>query len=412
MGRMRSAFVLRLNHGKGSMGFLSGSVTFERFRIIKDPTGEFGEDHLEILNQHRIGKSESNLHEQPSIGFCGGAHLLDTQFAHEKNILGDAMHFGIRIDSCSVPGPIKRAWMQIELAAIMAENPGGRPSKSQREEAQAAVDERCAAESAKGNYRRMGETSVLWDADTETLFLGGASEKTNDACIDLLERAFELEFCRVAAGKLALEYADEAGLNAELFNTTPTAFLPDEIAEVTWWNGMTDNYDYLGNEFLLWLWWKWETGPDTLTLGDGSEVTGMFARTLSLDCPKGEFGKESISSESPVALPESAMAIRMGKLPRKAGLTLIRNDEQYDFNLQAETFVLGSAKVSHPGDSSAESRDTLDRIESVRRLAETVDLLFEVFCEQRIGKNWTRESKQLSQWLLSDHAIRLRKSAA
>lgn len=394
------------------MGFLSGSVTFERFRINQDPTNEFGDEHLEILKQYRIGSSDANLLEAPSIGFTGGAHLLDTSFDAEKNIFGDAMHFGVRIDSCSVPGPIKRAWMQIELAGIMADNLGGRPTKAQRQEAKEAVDERCAAEARKGNFKRMGETSVLWDADTETVFLGGSSEKTNDACIDLLERAFGLEFSRVASGKLAQEYADEAGVNAEMFATQPTAFLPNEGAEVTWWNGMTDNYDYLGNEFLLWLWWKWETGSDTIALGDESEVTGMFARTLNLDCPKGEFGKESISSESPVALPEAAMAIRMGKLPRKAGLTLIRNDEQYDFNLQAETFVLGSAKISRPGDSSAEMRDTLDRIESIRRMAETIDLLFEAFCDQRIGKAWIREQKQLGQWLQSEKAIRKRKTAA
>jgi len=393
------------------MGFLSGSVTFERFRIVNDPTNSFGEEHLEILKEHRIGKSASNLHEQASIGFTGGAHLLDTSFDLEKNVLGEAMHFGVRIDSCSVPGPIKRAWTQIELAGIMADNLGGRPSKSQREEAKEAVEARCAAEAEKGNYKRMGETSVLWDSSTETLFLGGASEKTNDACIDLLERAFGLEFARISSGKLALEYADEAGVNADLFAIDPTSFIPDDVAEVLWWNGMTDNYDYLGNEFLLWLWWKWETGSDTIALSDKTEVTGMFARSLSLDCPKGQFGKESISSESPVALPEAAMAIRMGKQPRKAGLTLIRDGEQYDFNLQAETFVLGSAKISQPGAVATELSDTLERIESIRRMADTIDLLFEAFCAVRIGKSWVKESNQLSSWLVSEKAIRKRIAA-
>ena len=394
------------------MGFLSGSVTFERFRIEKDPSGSFGDEHLEILKQHRIGKSNARLHEQPSIGFTGGSHLLDTEFDREKNILGEALHFGVRIDTCNIPGPIKRAWMQIELVGIMGDQLGSRPTKAQRQEAKEAVDARCELEAQKGNFKRMAETSVLWDADTETVFLGSASEKTNDSCIDLLERAFGLEFSRVSSGKLALEYAHEAGANSELFAIEPTAFLPGESAQVTWWNGMSDNYDYLGNEFLLWLWWKWDTGPDTLVLADESEVTGMFARSLSLDCPQGEHGKESISSESPVALPEAGMAIRMGKLPRKAGLTLIRNGEQYDFNLQAETGILGGAKISHPGDSGTEMKDTDDRIESLRTMAETFDLLFELFCAKRIGKAWASESKKLSQWLQSDATIRKRKTAA
>ena len=395
------------------MGFLSGSTTFERFRVTNDPTGDFGEEHIKILTDHRIGAFETNLHEAPSIGFSGGAHLLDTKFDLEKNILGEAMHFGIRIDSCSVPSPIKKAWMKIELAGIMADNLGGRPSKAQREEAKDAVDARCEAEAKKGNYLRMGEISVLWDAPTGTLFLGGTSEKTNETCLGLLEKAFGLEFSKITSGKLAIELADDADTTAALFGTSPTGFLPDEgAASVTWWNGMTDNYDYLGNEFMLWLWWKWDVGSDTIPLSDSSEVTGMFARSLSLDCPYGEHGKDSISSESPVKLPEAAMAVRMGKLPRKAGLTLVRNGEQYDLTLQAEVFSISSARISQPGDSSAESRDTLDRIESIRQLAETVDLLFEVFCDKRIGKSWNGESKKITQWLQRETAFRRQTKAA
>jgi hypothetical protein len=394
------------------MGFLAGSTTFSRYRVTNDTTGEFGEDHLKILTDHRIGAHKTDLSEESAIGFTGGAHLLDTNFDLEKNLIGEALHFGIRTDSVAVPGPIKNAWMKIELAGIMHENVGGRPSKAQREEAKEAVDARCTAEAKKGNYLRMSETTVLWDAATETLFLSSNSEKSNDACLDLINRAFGLEFSRVTSGKLALEYADEAGLNADMFATEPTSFFSDqESSEIVWWNGMSDNYDYLGNEFLLWLWWKWDTGNDTIALSDKSEVTGMFARSLSLDCPLAEHGKESISSESPVALPEAAIAIRRGKLPRKAGLMLIRNDEQYDFNLQAETFGVGAGRISHPGTGSTEPRDLLDRVESIRQLADTLDFLFEAFCIQRIGKKWSAESKLISRWLENETALKRRAAA-
>ena len=65
------------------------------------------------------------------------------------------MHFGVRIDTCSIPGPIKRAWMQIELVGIMGDQLGNRPTKAQREEAKEAVDARCELEAQKGNYKRM-----------------------------------------------------------------------------------------------------------------------------------------------------------------------------------------------------------------------------------------------------------------
>ncbi len=395
------------------MGFLAGSTTFSRYRISNDQTGEFGDDHLATLAEYVIDSKNADLSESPAIGFVGGSHLFDTQFSSEKNIIGEALHFGIRTDSVAVPGPIKNAWMKIELAGIMADNLGGRPSKAQREEAKDAVDARIAAEGKKGNYLRYSETSVLWDAATETIFLSSNSEKANDACLELITRAFGIEFTRVTSGQLAVEYADEAGRNAELNAIGPTLFLPElETGEIVWWNGMTDNYDYLGNEFLLWLWWQWDTGNDTLKLSDDSEVTGMFARSLSLDCPRAEHGKESISSESPVALPEAGLAIRMGKLPRKAGLMLIRNGEQYDLTLQAETFGVGAGRISNPGGvTSGEPKELIDRIESIRQMTDTLDFLFEAFCAKRIGKAWKSESNQLTAWLQKETNLRIRKAA-
>jgi hypothetical protein len=387
------------------MGFLSGSVTFERFRVTEDPTGTFGDEHLQILKKNKISSSKKNLFESPSIGFTGGSHLLDTDFDSEKNIIGEAMHFGIRIDSCQIPGPIKQAWMHMELSGALKDKPGGRPTKAQREEAKEAVDARCAAEAEKGNFHRMGVTSVLWDATTETIFLGGTSEKTNEACLDLLKSSFGIEVSRVTSGKLALEYAEAADQTAAIFETTPSSFHPEAEGNIVWWNGMNDNYDYLGNEFLLWLWWKWETGSDTFTLSDESEVSGMFARSLSLDCPSGENGKESISSESPVALPEAMIAIKMGKLPRKAGLTLVRDGEQFDLKLSAETFSVGAARISQMGDDGP-MRDTIDRIESIRQLAETLDLLFDVFCEDRLAKSWSSSFNKITKWLQADKPLR------
>ena len=379
------------------MGFLSGSATFERFRITNDPTGEFGEEHLELLKKHKIKSSGSNLYENPRVGFSGGAHLLDTKFDFEKNIIGEALHFGIRMDTCQIPGPIKQAWMQIELSGVMKDEQS-KPSKAQREEAKEAVEAKCVAESQSGNFRKMAVTPVLWDAVGDTLYLGGTSEKTNDACLALLSEAFGLEFSRVTSGKLALEFADSAEKTEAVFDARPTSLHPESDGSVVWWNGMKDNYDFLGNEFLTWLWWHWENNDDTIELSDGSEVTGMFARTLSLDCARGENGKESISSDSPVALPEAMLAIRMGKLPRKAGVTLIRNNEQFDFALKAESFTVGGARIRQIGNDT-DVRDQNDRIESIRQLSDTIDMLFDVFCEVRFGKAWSSQLQKIQSWL-------------
>ena len=381
------------------MGFLSGSMTFECFRISSAQPQQFSAEHVETLEKYAIGESKSLSNDQARAGFLAGDHLLDCDFDLEKNVFGDALHFAMRIDTNQVPAAIRRAWLQIELAMLTADSPGRRPTKVQREEAKDAVEARCEEAAGSGQFRRMQQFPLLWDAKNGLLYFAGSSASASDACSDLMVKAFEMELGRLSSGKLALEWATKARRRTALNDAVPANFHGDGArADVVWWNGEADNYDFLGNEFLLWLWWRWETQSDTIQLSDDSEVTGMFARTLALECPLGESGKGTITAEDPTYLPEAAQAIRSGKLPRKAGLILVRHGEQYELTLQAETFVVSGAKIQV--DEEAEGRGIFeDRIESLRGLKETLDLLLQAFCGQRIGKSWSSELEQMRRWL-------------
>ena len=113
--------------------------------------------------------------------------------------------------------------------------------------------------------------------------------------------------------------------------------------------------------------------------------------------------KETIAAECPVKLPEAYQAIQAGKLPRKAGLTLVRQNQQFDITLQAETFAISGAKIqADEADDADEIR--VNRIDAIRNLGETVDLLFEAFCERRVGKKWNSELEQMRHWLQGDNA--------
>ncbi len=384
------------------MGFLSGRITFERFRVEGPSPRQFGPEHIEVLERFAIGQNETSSIDQPRVGFLAGDHLLDLGFGLEKNIVNDALHCGIRIDTDQVPAAIRRAWLQMELAALTVDNPSGRPTKAQRQEAKEAVEARCEEEVRTGKFRRMQHFPVLWDARQGVLYFGGSSTTAIDHCKDLFSAAFDIELHRVTSGRLAREWAADSKRRRALEDIAPTIFhlQDDSQAEILWWNGHSENFDYLGNEFLLWLWWRLEGESDTIELSDGSEVTSMFARTLSLECPRGESGKETISAESPVQLPEARQAIQSGKLPRKAGLTLVRHGEQYDLTLQAETFAVAGAKIS-TGEESEGRAEVEERVDSLRSLTETLDLLFHTFCERRIGKAWASDLGQIRSWLQS-----------
>ncbi len=381
------------------MGLLSGPLTFECFRIVGSELRQFGPEQIEVLEQFAIGRIESTSTEQADVGFLGGNHLFDREFALEKNVIGDVLQCAVRIDTNQIPAAVRKAWLQMEMASVMAENPDARPTKAQRQQAKEAVEARCEEEARSGRFRRMQQFPVLWDARDNLLYFGGISTTAGDLCADLFARAFDLELSRFTAGKRAEEWAADTKHRKALDQIGPAAFHADDpSAEIAWWNHESGNYDFLGHEFLLWLWWQLETQSDTFTLPDETEVIGMLSRTLSLECPRGESGKETITAEAPFRLPEAAQAIRSGKLPRKSGLILVRYGNQYDLVLQADRFVVSGARIHT--DESDDDRGLLEsRIENIRGLHETLDLLFRAFCERRIGKRWSGELTEMRRWL-------------
>lgn len=381
------------------MGFLSGSISFDTFRIEGKQPRQFTAKHLETLQEYGIADAKSFADEQAKVGFLAGGHLLDYDFSEEKNIFVDALHFGIRVDTNQVPAAVRRAWLQIELAVLTADSMGRRPTKAQRQEAQEAVQAQCDDAAASGQFQRMSQFPVLWDAQNALLYCGATSSTAIEVCGDLMSKAFNLELRRLSSSRIASEWATGARRVGALNDALPASFLGDESsANIGWWGGEKDNYEFLGNEFLVWLWWFWDSQDDVIKLSDGSELDGMFSKTISLECPLGESGKGTFSSEDPTDLPEAAQALRSGKLPRKAGLLLVRNGEQYELTLQAETFSVGGAKIVI--DEDAEGRGILeDRIDALRELRTTLNLLFEAFCERRTGKAWPGELKKIRAWL-------------
>jgi hypothetical protein len=124
----------------------------------------------------------------------------------------------------------------------------------------------------------------------------------------------------------------------------------------------------------------------------------MLARSLVLECPRGQTGRESITSEGPAKLPEAHRAIQAGKLPRKAGLTIVRHDHQYELTLQAETLTVGGARL--PAPEATEDRARLEeRVTQLRHLLETLDLIYDAFGARRFGGGWAKELGKMQKWL-------------
>ena len=377
------------------MGFFTGRVSFLRFATSGTAPTIFGDEQLDALRQHVAGTQ--GVSEGIEAGWTGGKSVLDTTFDLAKNIINDCLHFDLRLDTDKLPGDLLKAYYEADLAALARENPSGFASARQKKEAKESAQDRLEQEAKDGRFKKRKCTPVLWDRTSNEVLFGATSTTQVDRFAELFTRTFGVTLELLTAGRQAERVA--ANLDLAVASDIASAFVPDTGGEVAWVPG-GGAADFLGNEYLLWLWFLTDHETDTIALGDGSEVTLMPARTLSLDCPRGVTGSGTIASEGPTRLPEARRAVQAGKLPRKMGLTLVRHDLQYELTLQAETLAVASAKLPPPPEDVSDARGKLDeRASQIRELIETLDLLYAQFLAVRLSGGWEAELTRIQKWL-------------
>ncbi len=381
------------------MGFLNGRVTYTRYRVGGENPLPFGEEFLEQVEAHAIGKhGMGDAADGISVGWAAGNHVLDLTFNADKNILNDALHLSIRIDTDKIPGDLLRAYTRIETDARAQLNPSGFANKAQKQEAKEAARVRAEAGSADGRFRRRKHFPILWDGQTNVLYAGTNSASVLDRIQGLFRETFDRNLEPITSGSLAASQGESRGSFGDF---SPIAYLgadPNAMTQVAWAESDPTRPDYWGNEFLMWLWHTLQEESDTITLPDGSEATVMLAKTLTLDCPRGMTGSDSLKDEGPAKLPEAFRALQSGKLPRKTGLIVVRNGTQYELTLQAETLaVSGLALPKVEGATGLEAH--IARIDSLRHLVETLDLMYDAYGRRRTGPDWAGDLGRIRRWL-------------
>jgi hypothetical protein len=386
------------------MGFFTGRATFLRFRVDGPTPGMFGPEHLEKLANHAIGKQPREEKDGTEAGWIAGEDILDLGFDLAKNVVNDSLHFSLRVDTQKLPADLLRAYTRAELQNLAADNPSGKPTAKQKKEARETARERLEFEGKDGRFTRRKGYPLLWDGQANHVLVGTTSPGAMDHATKLFKETFGHGLILLDAGSMAIQRSEMDKPSGERSSLFPSAFVhTGKIPEVAWVSE-SSNPTYLGNELFLWLWHVLEAEGDTITLSDESEVAVMLSRTLVLECPRGLSGSESIRSDAPTQLPEARRAVQAGKLPRQAGLILVRHDQQYELALQAETFCVSGAKL--PATEEREERVRQEeRVGQLRHLLETLDLLYNIFLKRRLGPDWSKELERMQKWLQREERL-------
>ncbi len=383
------------------MPFLpAGSCSFVRFAVDSNRPRLFGPDEVDALIARRAGSRGVKRNATGAeYGWAAGAHVLDSGeacFDLEKQVYPDHLAWDLCVKTEKLPAELMEAYYLTELKALAKENPSGLPSNRQKKEAKTAARERLENQAKDGRFEKFKRHNLLWDAVSNELFVGATASGPQDMALDLFHETFNREATMITPGTLALKkYPDAA-------NEQMSAFLPGVSPDRPTWAPNELSPDFLGNEFLIWLWFYTQTEPDgdTIKLEGQSEVTFFFSGGVKVEDPKAISGNDTMNSDSAIRLPESLVAIGHGKLPRKAALTLMSGDEKYSFVLRAADFAVTSCVLPKPPADMKEPRPKLEhRLQALHDLAGLIDGLYGVFLARRFGLMWAAELANMQSWL-------------
>ena len=114
-----------VNLRKDSMGFLNGArVTFTRYRVDGAAPSSFWWRPIPPLPRGmRLAGTVNHPTHGVSTGRAGGYDGADLTFDLAKNVVNDALHLAIRIDTDKISGSLSSAYTEIETEALAPEQP-------------------------------------------------------------------------------------------------------------------------------------------------------------------------------------------------------------------------------------------------------------------------------------------------
>ena len=405
------------------MSFESGRVTFIRFAVEGAAPTTADEQIFLQLEPFAFKETPIGRPDEVEVGFITGQHLLDTQFAYEKNGFGDCLLFAMRMDTHKPPAEVKRAYRLINEQAMAQQNPSGFASRSQKKEAAESADHQLHEDLAAGRFRKSKIIPLMWDLQARQLYCGAASNTVIEHLTRLMREAFSADLTLLSSGTLAHRHLESKGQSRAHDDARPAAYTDpparaagDEataydatLPTVPWASATFEMKDFLGNEAMIWLWRQCEQAEgviDVTLAGRSTEIMLTIDKSLEMECAWGATGKQSLRGDGPTRLPEAGDALRGGKWPRKMGLLLAIDDLSCELTLQGDRWVVASAALPAVEDASSEREVIEQRLQWIRQLAAAIDAMLVKFLDSRFGNAWTTQRDTTKEWIRSRHAGR------
>ena len=153
--------------------------------------------------------------------------------------------------------------------------------------------------------------------------------------------------------------------------------------------------DYLGPEFLTWLWWRSLTDP-CFTHEDGTSVYIHFDEHLEFRGERAAARRTILRAGMPSASLEARAALKSGKTLVAARLLMARGEEEIQFTLRAEDLDISGLKLPAPEGDTPEDR-VQALLDSQEQFLDDLDLCLSTFLAARLGEGWEGDVEKMRQ---------------
>jgi hypothetical protein len=411
------------------MPFRSGSISYSRFGVSGSLPDDANEGALALLGRHVV-KQRALSDEGTLSGWCTGRHVFDADFSWEQCGFSGAILCAMRVDRAKVPPEIRRAYVAMaederrvaEATAKASDGPAAPLSRAARREAKANAERRCKEEIADGRYRRIGMVPVLFDLVHRSVLTPASGDAVFKELKALVEATYGCRLERRSAGGIAADILGARGMTPDLDDALPEAFTapPAEAVaraqeegarvgqrpEVPWALAGGDRNDFLGNAFLMWLWWQAEAREGVIETAT-VQVAVMVDKLLELECPWGVGGKATLRGTMPTRSVEAAKALQSGKWPRRMGLLVAAHGQEFECTLQGDRFAVGGLKLQPPEEAANTPRlEIEDRLDRLGTFDAVLVALYDQFLRERFGREWPTRRQQITEWISARSAVR------
>ncbi len=163
----------------------------------------------------------------------------------------------------------------------------------------------------------------------------------------------------------------------------------------------TETHGFLGEEFLTWLWFRWETDGGEFHLPGGRVVGIALDDLLTFAAPSDDETEQTLRHGLPTRTEEARTALRQGRRLRRARLIVAEGPRQWTATLDGSSLQLSGARLPEDAEEVESDGDrTADRAANWLALHEIVLALYARFLEERLADGYRQSSgERQAQWM-------------